>query len=102
MQIAVNGQKYDVRFQRIVDGKTFGFYSNGLPKIRAVCLISEITGKTGRDGYKFVVGGGVMDTMKSNKNLARKRSFAKALANMNLSKAERTTCWTCYWMEFNG
>ena len=100
MQIFVNEKKYDVRFQRIVDGKTFGYYANGLPKIRAVCLISEVTGLKGKDGYRFVSGGGVMDTMRSNKNLARKRSFAKALLNMNISKEDRCNAWASYWVEF--
>mgnify|MGYP003333637249 CR=1 FL=1 len=100
MKISALGQSFDVRFQRIVDGKSFGFYSNGLPKIRSVCLISRITGKEGREGYEFLAGAGVMDTMRSNKNLARKRSFAKALLNMGLSKHERTEAWVRYFVEF--
>lgn len=93
-------QSFDVRFQRIVDGESFGYYSNGLPKIRAVCLISRITGKEGKEGFEFVAGAGVMDTMRSNKNLARKRSFAKALLNMGLSKHDRTEAWIRYFTEF--
>jgi hypothetical protein len=102
----IAGGLFDVRFSRrrvvVATKKKMGGEVPSKERMKAFCLISRVIdpNSKGKDNYERLIEVSVFDTRCPNKPLARKRSLAKALRELDMPREQRMAFWGAYFNKF--